>query len=364
MTQQTVPNIDIIDSDFLQEATTRSGPWVSIYLPTHRTGREVLAGRSQLGNLLKLAEKKLVEQGHEPDSLLSEVRSSTESHEFWQNQSDGLAVFAAPGYTRLFRLPVELPDEVSVGECPRLTPIAPLLSGSGQYYVLALSNHSVRLFEATRTSIGELDLGDTPRSVDALGFDDDPQRSHMQSMPRSPMGIAGHGGEPRLDELATQQLFRAVADGVAKVLGRSKAPIVLASVAEHHSAFKSVSQLNVLDDIVAGNPDNLSAKELYEAARPIAKAMATRRNHDLADQFNSLVGAGKGSDDQQLIARAAQEGRVDTLLLTRQPSRVDGQPDLVEDPVDAIIVDVFRNSGSVVVLDDDGAAPVRAIFRY
>lgn len=367
MTTQTQPNTDIIDRDFLEAATTREGPWVTIYLPTHRTGREVLAGRSQLNNLLKLAEQKLVADGYDkPDELLSEVRGITDSHSFWQTQSDGLAVFVAPGYTKTFRLPVELPDEASVGACPRLHPIAPLLSGSGLFYLVALSNHSVRLFEMTRTSIGELDLGDTPRSVDDLGFDDDPQQRQLATSSKTGgAGIHGHGGEDRLAEHATEQLFRAVAEGIDRMLNStSQGPLVLASVAEHHSTFKSVTNREVMDDIVAGNPDGLSAQELYQAARPIAKARAEKRNVELLDQFHSLLGTGKGSDQLDKVTQAATEGRVDTLILTREPTQPDGQAELVDDPVDAVIVDVLRNSGRVVVVDGEDDPAVRAIFRY
>lgn len=368
MTQHTQPNTDIIDRDFLTEATTRQGPWVTIYLPTHRTGREVLAGRSQLNNLLKLAEQRLTEIGHEkPDELLADVRALTEPQSFWQTQADGLAVFIAPGFTAAFRLPVDLPDEVSVGDCPRLHPIAPLLSGSGLFYLLALSNHSVRLFEMTRTSIGELDLGDTPRSLSDLGFDDDPQQRHLAAMSKTAgAGIHGHGGEDRIAEQNTLQLFRAVADGIDKVLNATaQGPLVLASVAEHHSTFKSVTNREVMDEIVAGSPDGKSDQELYRAARPIAKARVESRNKELLDQFNALLGTGRGSDQLDKVAQAATEGRVDVLILTREPTRPDGQAELVDDPVDPVIVEVLRNSGRVVVVDDDKDAPaVRAIFRY
>lgn len=367
MTQLTQPNTDIIDRDFLEAATTREGPWVTIYLPTQRTGREVLAGRSQLNNLLRLAEQKLRDDGYErPDELLAEVRSITEPQAFWQTQSDGLAVFIAPGFTQTFRLPVDLPDEVSVGDCPRLHPIAPLLSGSGLFYLLALSNRSVRLFEMTRTSIGELDLGDTPRSLDDLNLDFDPQQRHLAALSKTGgVGVHGHGGDDRIAEQNTEQLFRAVAEGVDKVLNStSPGPIVLASVAEHHSTFRSVTNREVLDDIVAGNPDNKSAQELYQEARPIAKARVVERTEALLEQLGAHLGTGKASDQQHRVAEAATEGRVDTLILGLPPTRPDGQADLVEDPVDAIIVDVLRNSGRIVVIEDEDAPQVRAIFRY
>ena len=107
-------NTDSLDTEFLKQATSHEGPWVSIFLPTRRAGREVMAARSQFQNLLKLAEQALTDAGHGDavDELLADARDLTvENRDFWNNQADGLAVFIAPGLTRTFRLPMALPDE-------------------------------------------------------------------------------------------------------------------------------------------------------------------------------------------------------------------------------------------------------------
>lgn len=372
MTQQTLPNTDVIDTEFLEAATTREGPWVSVFLPTHRTGREVLAARSQYNNLLKLAEQQLVDNGADDvEGLLAEARQLGEGQDFWQTQSDGLAVFAAPGFTRAFRLPMDLPDEVFVGDHPRLHPVAELLSGSGVFYVLALSQHSVRLFEGTAHSYGELDLGDTPRTIDDLEGDRDPQ-AQLQSSPQSRGGdranFHGHGGGggENLNKQLVERFFRGVGQAVDGVLGRTATgPLVLASVAEHHATYKAVTaHQNLLDEVVPGNPDEMSAAELHDAAWPLVeKTLRTTAENDL-ERLGSMIGTGKASEQLDSVQRAAAEGRVDTLILTPEPTRADGQAELVEDPADAVIIDVLRNRGRVVVIDEPDVEPVRAIYRY
>ena len=122
-----------------------------------------MAALPQFQNLLKLAERALGEAGHgdRADELLEPARALlVDNRDFWRNQSDGLAVYAAPGLLRVFRLPIELPDEVAVGDAPRLRPLAMLLAQTNSFYVLALSPNAVRLFEATQSTIGELDLGE------------------------------------------------------------------------------------------------------------------------------------------------------------------------------------------------------------
>ena len=48
----------------------------------------------------------------------------------------------------------------------------PLFSAGGRFYVLAVSQKRVRLFEATATEIEEIGLEDVPRGIqDTLKFD-------------------------------------------------------------------------------------------------------------------------------------------------------------------------------------------------
>ncbi|GAA4906913.1 hypothetical protein GCM10025789_28000 [Tessaracoccus lubricantis] len=369
MTERKLPNLDIVDEDFLAQATTNQGPWVTILLPTQRTGRETLAARSQYQNLVKLAESELQRRGG-AEEVLAALHRLVEDRTFWLSQSDGLAVYAAPGLLRTFRLPMSLPEEACVADHPRLAPLAGALSAvGGSFDLLALAANSVRLFEGTRNSIGELAFrDDTPTGVDEV-----PTHGHetqLQSSAQSRGGdfanFHGHGGDRDVAAAELERLFRGVAIGVDDVLGRgADRPLVLAGVAEHGATFRAIStRKNIVDDMVTGNVEHLSAEELHERAWPIAEQALRKDDAALTDRYNELVGTGKASDDVAYIARAAEEGRVDTLLLRRPTTAPDGQPRLVTDEVDAVIVHTLRNSGALAVTADEAAPAVRAIFRY
>lgn len=370
MTERTLPNLDVVDEDFLAEAARKEGPWVSILLPTHRTGRESLAARSQFQNLLKLAEAEL-EGREEAVAVLAPLRELAQQRDFWLNQSDGLAAYSAPGLARTFRLPAELPDEVSVGDHPRLAPLATFISAvGGSFDLLALSGNSVRLFEGTRASMGEVSFGeDTPTAVDEV-FTDRDHQTQLQHSPQSHGGdvanFHGHGGDGDVGTVELERFFRYVSEGVDEVLGRAtQRPMILAGVAEHGTTFRSISdRRNILDEMVTGNPEHLGARELHEKAWPIAERALRKGDDELQDRYHQLVGTGKASEDVAYIAQAAEEGRVDTLLLHPAPTAADGQANLIVDEVDALIAHTLRNSGSIAVSEADDAPPVRAIFRY
>lgn len=370
MTERTLPNLDVVDEEFLKEAPANEGPWVSILLPTHRTGRESLAARSQFQNLLKIASAEL--EGHDSaDEVLAPLRELVEQRDFWLNQSDGLAVYSAPGLMRTFRVPAQLPDEVSVGAYPRLAPLATFMSAAGgSFDLLALSGNSVKLFEGTRGSIGELSLGEgTPTSLDEVLTDRDRQPQLQHSPQSAGGGVAnfhGHGGDSEISTAIIERFFRQVAAGVDTVLGRAaQRPMILAGVAEHGATFRSISsRKNILAEMVTGNPERLSDIELHERAWPIAEQALRVDDAALTDRYNELVGTGKASDDVAYIAKAAAEGRVETLLVPPISSAADGQPNLVVDEVDELIALTLRNRGTLAVSRHAEADGVRAIFRY
>ena len=96
--------------DDLQSLQAQSSePCVTVYMPTHRTGREVEQDPIRLKNLLRTAERQLSDSNvKEKDiaALLAPARDLIEKKPFWQHQSDGLALFLSEGDFHHFRLPV------------------------------------------------------------------------------------------------------------------------------------------------------------------------------------------------------------------------------------------------------------------
>jgi hypothetical protein len=83
----------------------------------------------------------------------------------WRYEGDGLALFLAHGFFRYFRLPLRLPAFVSVQDRFEISPLLPLWTSEDQFYLLALSLNKVKLFQATRYAISELDVRELPSSI-------------------------------------------------------------------------------------------------------------------------------------------------------------------------------------------------------
>ena len=124
-----------------------------MFLPAHRVSPESGQDRIRLKNLLNEAEERLVAGGLRPPAardVLQPGRELLQADPFWSYQSDGLALFLAPGWSRVFRLPLDLPELLVVADRFHVKPLLPLLANDYRFYVLALSQNEVRLLEGTR----------------------------------------------------------------------------------------------------------------------------------------------------------------------------------------------------------------------
>jgi hypothetical protein len=355
--------IDVISPDHVTALAAVEGPCISVLMPTHRHGPETLQGPVRLRNLVEKAERQLVELDAaeaDADELLAPMRALVDDTDFWQHQGDGLALFASPGHFSRFRLPVDLTEEVHVGASFRVAPIAPMLSGDGQFFLLALSQSDIRLFAASRHRIGELDLGPIPASMaEALAHEDPEKQLQVRSsLGASTAAYHGHGIGDEVDKAAVERFVRAVATGLEKRLGATDQPLVLASVAYYLPMLRAATSLRVVEAVVEGNPEHRSAEELHAAAWPLVEDSFAEQDDRHRERYGDAKGTGTATAAVDDVSAAAAEGRVDTLFV----APVDDH-----DPrVDRAVLDTFARGGRVVAVDLplDGDGPIAALLRY
>ena len=300
---------------------------VSIYMPTYRPKGDGRQDPVRLRNLLRDAEKVLGEHGFEPDraaEILKPAHELNRDQGFWKQQRKGLAVFCAPGFCRAFHLPIEVRERVTAGEHFYLRPLMPLHQTRGSFYVLALSLNQVRLLEGRRDEIRRVELeGVVPTSFDdALGYDQYDSVVQVHSTSTSGLGrqrgmVHGHGDNDQ-EKLKKDILhyFRLVAKGLAPVLRDKSAPLVLAAVQEHFPLYRSVNKHpEILDTAITGSPDALSDHELYERSWDLVEPWFLREREQAIERYTELKATGKVSSKVKDLVRAADEGRVDVLLL-------------------------------------------------
>ncbi|HKL87722.1 MAG TPA: hypothetical protein VJ884_01880, partial [Salinibacter sp.] len=211
---------------------------ISLYLPTYRDESNWSQNTTRLKNLLRDARDQLRDQDYreeEIDQILADARQLLDRPSFWRsNIGDGLAVFITAENTELFRLPLSFEEVAIVGDRFHLKPLFPIIAANNRFYLLALSQNDVRLYQGTHQSISEIEAAEIPADiVEALQQYEDPEQQnqlHIQNRVTNSDGARmdaahhGHGGgnaddmsgEPQ-DEL--KRFFREVDESVSEYIG-------------------------------------------------------------------------------------------------------------------------------------------------
>ncbi len=372
----TLGDIDSVRAEDLRRLAEQRGPCVSITLATTPFGPGTTLAPDRLRRLSGRARDLLTATGV-PDArvtaILDPLVALADDPPFWQHQASGLAVYASEGLCLSFRLDSTPEEQLVVGPRFRLTPLVPAISADDPFLILALGRDAVRLYEARRHSIAELDLGPIPGSLEQAvpASDAQPQRqSHSTGSGR--MAFHGHGSESDTGKVELERYFRAVDDGLRTLLGPCEWPLVLACVGYYRPIFAAVSRYPALwPTAVETSPRGLSASELHAGAWPLVEehfALGTQRD---LDRYRQAVGTGLTVATPEQVATAAREGRIEVLFVgdpagrPTRPADAPAEHTDESDQVDAAVHETLRHGGEVrpvATLPDETA--IAALLRF
>ncbi|MHC5010009.1 MAG: baeRF7 domain-containing protein [Planctomycetota bacterium] len=370
--------------------TRRDGPCVSIYMPTHRAGREVQQNPIRLKNLLREAEDGLEAMGMpqtDARTLLAPAHKLLTDKQFWEHQNDGLALFMAEDWRRGYRLPVAFEEKAIVGRRFHVKPLLPLLCCDGRFFILALSQNEVRLLEGSRFTVGSVDLEGVPADLaEALRFDD-PEKSvqyHSGTTQggRRAAGYHGHGTVESTEKDNLLRYFRRIDKGLVKMLEGERAPLVLAGVEHYFPIYREANNYaQLMERGVPGSPDVLTAEALHARAWEVVAPIFHAAQETAVARYERAAGTGKTSRQVEEIALAAHHGKVDVLFVALGKQcwgrfeddngglavvHREAEPgDL--DLLDFAAARTFRSGGTVFALPPEkipARSPAAAIFRY
>lgn len=367
---------------------------ISIYMPTFRAGRKTEQGPIRLKNLLKQAEQYLFDlrfRTPQIRTLLEPAEELLANGLFWQNQSDGLALFLSSAGLLNYRVPLPFDELVVVAEHFHVKPLFQLLTGDGLFFVLAVSQNAVRLLECTRYGCDTIDLEGVPASIaQALRFDDPEKQLQFHTGTSAP-GTGGvrsalfHGHGVGTDDAKTNILryFRSIDQGLQKLLQDKQAPLVLAGVEYLLPIYREANHYPYLiEEAIKGNPEDLSDKTLHEQAWKLMEPIFRQAQDKAIMDYDRLSKSksDRSSRDLEKIVSASRAGRVETLLVAmgvQQWGQFDPQTGTVqlhqeaspgdEDLLDLAAIQTFLNGGTVYVWDPNKMpdhSQVAAIFRY
>jgi hypothetical protein len=373
-------------------------PAVSIYLPTHKAGREIRQDSIRLRNLLsEVAEQLRADRrGPEADALIEPARQLLDDEEFWRHQEHGLAIFIAPGFHRIHKLPIEVPEEYAIGRHFCIRPLLPIVDPTGWFWLLTITAGRTGLYRGSRWTIGEVGGIDLPQGVEELYNETVYQEQHYTRPDARPQrsGVTGlsyaqsFGAAPEdLRKGLLLQMLRRIAGIVEPVIKREPASVILAAQPEIQGNFREMANWKELrSEGIQENPDAMSQDELREKAWGLLDPDREKRSDDAIGRLNGLIGTGNGkaATAPEDIVKAARDGRVERLFLLpgrpvwgRLVEAEDGAEDRIvahdekaqddDDLMNYAAVMTLRQGGEVTLVEPaqlPPPAPAAAILRY
>jgi hypothetical protein len=364
---------------------------ISVFIPTFRAGEDVdnRGGQLRLKNLLKevkdvLKDRKKKER--EIKELLDPAYQLIDDVHFWRNQSDGLAIFLHHGRMKYYTVPVHFEEYTCVADHFYILPLIPMFNDDGTFFMLALSLKHVRLYECSRHAIAEIVIADDvpQRLEDAVGYDFEDKSLQFRSGQGGEAGAMFHGqGEGKDDKKQEiEKFFRAVDDGIMKILNKEEAPLILACIDHYYPAFKEITAYKYLyHEHISGNPDDEDPLLLHEKAWMMIGDHFKRQRRERIQKMRELADDLRTSSRLSEIVPASVDGRVDTLFIRKGSDRY-GQYDPEERAViengqtkaghvslfNMAAVSTLKKNGRVY-LSEEGEMPLKfsdinALMRY
>ncbi|MFW5837321.1 MAG: hypothetical protein ACOCVM_04890 [Desulfovibrionaceae bacterium] len=299
-----------------------SGPAVSLFMPAHPNADYPDEDRIRFKNLLAEAKNLLEAKGENAESLLAPGWSLYDDIQFWRHQANGLALFLSQDFMRSYRLPMEVPEFVSVNSRFNIKPLIPLCNRDARYYILALSQGDVRLLQCLRARVEEQNP-DIPSNLEEAMAHDDPEKSvqfhtraHGQGGGREAM-FHGQGALADNEKRRIESYFQQVDAGVSRMLANDTAPLILAGQKHLLPLYRKINSYpHLLKEAVTVNPEQMDSDELRKEALRLVEPYFERETQAALDNFHRLHGTGLTAKGLEETLKAAHHGRVETLFIT------------------------------------------------
>jgi hypothetical protein len=379
---------------FTELANFKDGITVSLYFPTHRAGVEVNEHFDHIAfkSTLNTVEQKLKEKGYNQaqiEPLLKPGYDLIREDGFWNDLSEGLAVFIAEGVFKYVKMPVAPEQQIVIESTFYVTPLVPIMTSSEYFYVLTISKKTIKLFkgDAFGMQIVPVELPQGIEEVKRLSDLDATTYRQGESGRRAPSAaIAGQshgagGGNPEdKDNIATY--FEAVDDILwEKIFHNENAPLVLAGVEYEIPIYKSVCDYNnVWEKSLTGNREYQDTASLYNDAKEIMQPYFDQRKTKALEMYGNKSATELTSSIINDVIPATYYGRVSHLFVAKGEhvwgtfdemaneikihEKAEGES---EDLIDNAVVKTLATGGEVFLLEKEqmpAESPVAALMRY
>jgi hypothetical protein len=312
----------ITKKEFLKLSEIHHSFCISIYIPTHRSGfdekkQDAIYLKNQVGEI----KNKLVEKGmgdRAADTLLAPITDLVKDEDFWQRQSDGLALFLTPDQFNYYEVPVNFEAENHLAGHFYLKPLLPIFTGDGMFFILALQADDTALYQATKYSIAAIKIDDLiPDELEeTVGYDYEQKTFQFRTQQSGSTVFHGHGAGKDDVQPELEEYFRDIDKGLMRILNDETLPMLLVGDPKMLSIYKDVNTYNhLLEKTLNINPSSMDEVELHEKSWELLKPDFEKEYREKKEQYGQYFSEGKAIDDTEAVLQAAFAGKIETLFV-------------------------------------------------
>jgi hypothetical protein len=370
---------------------------ITIYMPTYEAGRRKEQSPIRLKNLLNQATDQMSETGMgkgEINSYLNPIENLLDDEFFWQQQTEGLALFLDANELHLYHLPDRVEESLLIGNHYHITPLIPIYQGNGQYYLLQIDQERPKIMQGSKFHLDEVDEVNLPESLQEMFDSYFEFHSHLSfhtstSSPnpdsatqRNGIFFSQSGGDDIEKEAEIRNFFHRFDDALMEYLGGHHTPLVLAGADYlHHSYRQANSYPNLLEKGITKKVDQMPVEDLHKLSWQIVQEKFEKDFEQALEAYHQKeVKNGETSTEIEKIVPAAYYQQIHTLfsaenvqlwgkfkpdenlvLIKKEPSTHN------EDLINLAATHTLTNGGEVLVVPQEkipNMAKLAAIFRY
>lgn len=364
---------------------------ISIYMPTHQKGEEVLQQEDakMLKNHLKEVKNKLEREPlgkREIAELIAPIQELIHDGEFWRHQSNGLALFITNGIVKKYTLPISFEPFNHVANSLYLTPLLPMFTGDDSFFLLWLQLEKVKLYKKTRYNSAEIHIEDKipSRMEERVGYDYEQKGLQFRSQQEGHGAAAfhGHGEADRDRKNEIERYFSALDRGLMTLIKNENKPLIIACQDFLFPIYQKVNTYKyLLADHITLDPNEAHESKLRELAWKKLSPVFDKERLDKIDNFKKFDGTPRTSSDIEHIVPSAMQGIIDTLFIQKNEDiwgiyepkqgtvRVDNEmlPSNVS-LLNKVAMKTFLDGGKVYLLEKEDMpnpfSKINALYRY
>ena len=356
--------------------SAQPGPCLSMYVSTEEPHKNSHLIRKKWQETIDEADSRINQKytKHRARFLLEPLRSMPELLSKPPPDTKGVALFRSFTTAGFYPIKESTPQLMAVSDTFHLKPLLKLIQQQERYFALALNQRRVSLYQGSASGSRLV----ASYQADYHGSNKRDRRNKV-TVPR---GRAGRDTVVQFRPMKRVSRFlEMVEPHVWNYLRGETNPLILLGTPFMHSLYRNMNCYPHVSEkgVLASLPHQRAV--IHERAWPIARQELLSREQKLVGQFYEAKHRGQTSEEPAAIAKACLQGRIRTLLVSREASLfglLDRDTGRIlpkqskdrlfgDDVLDDIAQEVILRKGTVYVLDAEAmpeSSILGAIFRW